>query len=144
MFLSGEQDVRFCRPVLESGFTPSEIQELWSLFEDPAGSSRAVDDERRRKRMMSNRESARRSRLRKKKHLENLTVQMDRLKVKNQELKRQLNVVMNRYFMVRRQNDRLWSEYVALHARLSDLYRISMQQKIKNNDNSNSCMQILF
>ncbi|XP_022977131.1 basic leucine zipper 4-like [Cucurbita maxima] len=150
MFYSEEEAVRFRRPVQESGFTPAEIQELWSLLEDPArsnsgsqDSSRAVsliDDERRRRRRISNRESARRLRLRKKRHLENLGVQTDRLKVKNQELKSQLNLVLNRYCMVRRQNERLWSEFVALHARLSDLYRISVPMQEKEN----SCMQISF
>ncbi|CAK9316458.1 unnamed protein product [Citrullus colocynthis] len=145
-----EEVVGFPGPAQEPRFTPAEIQELWALLEDPTRSSSGsqgscqavslIDEERRRKRMISNRESARRSRLRKKRHLENLAVQTDRLKMKNQELKRQLNLVVNRCYMVRRQNERLWSEFVALHARLSDLYRISvpMQQK------ENSCMQISF
>ncbi|KAA0064465.1 bZIP transcription factor 53-like [Cucumis melo var. makuwa] len=150
MFYPEGEIVKFCRPIQEPGFTTAEIQELWSLLEDPArsnsgsqDSSQAVsliDEERRRKRMISNRESARRSRLRKKRHLENLAVQTDRLKMKNQELKRQLNLVVNRYYMVRRQNEGLWSEFVALHARLSDLYRISVPMQEKEN----SCMQISF
>ncbi|KAE8649891.1 hypothetical protein Csa_012642 [Cucumis sativus] len=140
--------VEFHRP--EPGFTSAEIQELWSLLEDPARSNSGsqdsfqaislIDEERRRKRMISNRESARRSRLRKKRHLENLAIQTDRLKMKNQELKRQLNLVVNRCYMVRRQNEGLWSEFVALHARLSDLYRISVPMQEKEN----SCMQISF
>ncbi|XP_004141411.1 basic leucine zipper 4 [Cucumis sativus] len=148
MFYPEGEIVEFHRP--EPGFTSAEIQELWSLLEDPARSNSGsqdsfqaislIDEERRRKRMISNRESARRSRLRKKRHLENLAIQTDRLKMKNQELKRQLNLVVNRCYMVRRQNEGLWSEFVALHARLSDLYRISVPMQEKEN----SCMQISF
>ena len=76
--------------------------------------------------MMSNRESATRPMLRKMRYFESLTVEADRLKVKNEELKRQLNLVSKRSSMVRRQNERLWSEFVALRARLSDLPRISV------------------
>ncbi|XP_057973942.1 bZIP transcription factor 44-like [Malania oleifera] len=122
-------------PVLESGFTESEISALLSLFEPglPASpnsgsevTNRAVclTEERKRKRMLSNRESARRSRLRKKRHLENLTSQVNRLRLENQDLSNQLGLAARQLHLLQRNNDWLRSEYTALLQRLSDLYLI--------------------
>ncbi|KAJ9166365.1 hypothetical protein P3X46_021135 [Hevea brasiliensis] len=126
-------------PVLETGFTASEIQELLSLFESPtrspdsglegsnsnsnSNSNRVVYsvDERKRRRMISNRESARRSRWRKKQHLENLEVEVNRLKIQNQELKKLLGSVLGQCHVLWRENDQLTTEYLGLQARLSDL-----------------------
>ncbi|KAJ8762462.1 hypothetical protein K2173_007901 [Erythroxylum novogranatense] len=121
-------------PVHEIVFTPNEIEELLTLFQSPAGSSfsgsegstRSVYsiDERKRRRMISNRESARRSRRRKKTHLENLTERVNRLKEENRELKNRLGSVLNHGHLLWRVNDRLISESVALRARLSNLCNV--------------------
>ncbi|KAJ6871999.1 hypothetical protein NC651_031176 [Populus alba x Populus x berolinensis] len=71
--------------------------------------------------MVSNRESARRSRWRKKKHLEDLTQQLNRLKIQNRELQNRLGSIINQSHVLWRENGRLMSESVALKARLSDL-----------------------
>ncbi|GMI91072.1 basic leucine-zipper 4 [Hibiscus trionum] len=88
------------------------------------GSTRAVYsvDERKKRRMISNRESARRSRWRKRMHLENITDEVNRLSVENQQLKNRLSSVMNQYHIVWRENEQLRSESVALWAKLLDLY----------------------
>ncbi|XP_050266351.1 basic leucine zipper 4-like [Quercus robur] len=135
-----QEPVQFQCPVPEeTRFTPDELQEILSLLESSGGdsvslspnsgsegSSRAVynDNERRLRRMISNRESARRSRWRKKKHVENLSSQMNRLELENQELKKRLGSALRQCHVVWGENERLRFESVALQARLSNLYRI--------------------
>ncbi|XWS14819.1 hypothetical protein CRYUN_Cryun35bG0041300 [Craigia yunnanensis] len=132
MFLA-EEAVQVQFPVHETGFTPEELKELLSFLEsnEPVspnsgseGSSRALYsmDERKQRRMISNRESARRSRWRKKRHLENLTDEVNRLNIENQQLKNQLSLVIYQCHVVWRENEELRSESVALWAKLLDLY----------------------
>ena len=123
-------------PVLETMFSESEIQYLFSLInqsEDPAspssgsiGSNHAVYSmkERKLRRMQSNRESAQRSRYKKKKHLENVANRLNRLRIENQELKNQLALTMHHHLLLSLENDQLISESVALLARLSHLCAI--------------------
>ncbi|CAJ1972788.1 unnamed protein product [Sphenostylis stenocarpa] len=120
-------------PVLETLFTPSKIQELFSLINEPPspesgsyGSNRAVRSthERKLRRMQSNRESARRSRWRKKRHLESLTNQANRFRLENRELKNRLCLTMHQNLLLSAENERLRSESVTLMARLSNLYQI--------------------
>ncbi|KAL1310381.1 hypothetical protein HN51_053015 [Arachis hypogaea] len=116
--------------------TETEIQDLFSLINHhpgsppsssgSQGSNRSVysSEERKLRRMQSNRESARRSRGRKKKHMENLTVQLNRLRVDNRELKNQLLVTMHQHLLLSLENEKLCSESIALSATLSDLCQI--------------------
>lgn len=137
MFLGEEEAAQFQLPVLETGFTADDFQEWFSdLLQSNSGTSseestRAVYlvDEKKKRRMISNRESARRSRWRKKRHLENLTEELNRSAMENQELKNRLNIVFNQCVLLWRENEQLSSEYVALLTRLSNLYQIlgSMQ-----------------
>ncbi|XVE55722.1 hypothetical protein DITRI_Ditri03aG0181000 [Diplodiscus trichospermus] len=126
----GEEEVH------ETGFTPEELEELLSFLESDgpvspnSGSeylSRALYsvDERKQRRMISNRESAKRSRWRKKMYLENLTDEVNRLNVENQQLKKRLSLVMHQYHVVWRENEQLRSEAVVLWAKLLDLYSTS-------------------
>ncbi|PQP93467.1 basic leucine zipper 8 [Prunus yedoensis var. nudiflora] len=112
---------RFECPVQETGLTTDEIQELLSLLQEgnsaspnscSEGSNRAVYsvDEKKLRRKTSNRESARRSRWRKKRHFEDLTNDVNRLKVENRELKNRLGVVAQKCHVTWRENDRLTSE----------------------------------
>ncbi|XP_022766440.1 basic leucine zipper 4-like [Durio zibethinus] len=132
MFLA-EEAVQFQIPVHETGFTPEEVEELLSFLESDErvspnsgseGSSRAVfsPDERKHRRMISNRESARRSRWRKKRHLENLTDQVNRMNIENQQLKNRLSSVINQCHAAWRENEQLRSESIVLWAKLLDLY----------------------
>ncbi|XP_010544009.1 PREDICTED: bZIP transcription factor 2 [Tarenaya hassleriana] len=81
-------------------------------------------DERKRRRMISNRESAKRSRLRKKRWLENLTEEVNRLSFENRELKNRLDIVLRYGNDVSRENNRLKTESVCLKIRLLKLYRV--------------------
>lgn len=134
MLFQTEEAVQFpCPPVLDNMLSESDIQDLFSLInqtEDPAspssgsqGSNRAVysEEERKLRRMQSNRESARRSRCKKKQHLENLTSQANRLRIENRELKNRLALTMHHRLLLSLQNDQLRSESVSLVATLSDL-----------------------
>ncbi|KAK7376988.1 hypothetical protein VNO80_02408 [Phaseolus coccineus] len=122
-----------CFPVLQTMFTPTEIEELFSLVNEPPspesgsqGSNRAVRSthERKLRRMQSNRESARRSRRRKKLHLENLTNQQNRFRMENRELKNRLCLTMHQNLLLSVENERLRSESLTLMATLSNLYQI--------------------
>lgn len=140
MFFSEEEDVQFQYPVFETGLTTTEMEELLSLFQPGNSGSpnsgseeyshlrsdRAIYsvDERKYRRMLSNRESARRSRWRKKRHLENLTSQVNRLRLENRNLKNRLGLVAHQCHVAWTENDGLRSESLALWARLSDLCRI--------------------
>ncbi|XP_050365912.1 basic leucine zipper 4-like [Argentina anserina] len=134
MFFTGAQPpVELQCPLQETEL----IEELLSLQQEgnsnsgspnsgSDGSNRGVYsvDERKRRRMTSNRESARRSRWRKKRHLEDLTEEASRLKMENRELKNRLGFVTQKCHITWRENERLVSESLALRARLSDLNRV--------------------
>ncbi|CAL1395744.1 unnamed protein product [Linum trigynum] len=129
---------------VEPGFTAHELQELLSFFDHQPimtttttttgspnsnsgseGSNRSVYnvDERKRRRMVSNRESARRSRWRKKRHLENLTEQANRLSLEKEELRYALGSTLSQCNVVWKENQRLRTESVALRGRLTYLCR---------------------
>ncbi|KAK4745645.1 hypothetical protein SAY87_011957 [Trapa incisa] len=117
---------------LENGpFTLNDLQELLSFLNSATtGPNSGSVDERKRRRMISNRESARRSRWRKKRHLEELTEQMNRFTAENRELKNQLSQVVNQCHLVRMENQRLRSECADLKTRLSRLYgTLKLQQQ---------------
>ncbi|KNA20598.1 hypothetical protein SOVF_050870 [Spinacia oleracea] len=69
---------------------------------------------RRLKRMISNRESARRSRLRKRKQLENLQSQVLQLLAANHQLAEKLNLVMESNYELLQENARLRDEAICL------------------------------
>ncbi|XP_022752619.1 basic leucine zipper 4-like [Durio zibethinus] len=128
-----EEEVQVQSPVSETCFTPEELEELLSFIESDQpvspnsgseGSSRALYsvDERKQRRMISNRESAKRSRCRKKMYLENLTDEVNQLNIENQQLRNGLSLLVNHCHVVWRENEQLRSESVALWAKLLDLY----------------------
>ncbi|XP_030455278.1 basic leucine zipper 4 [Syzygium oleosum] len=145
MFCS-DDPVQLQLPVLGTGFTCDELEELLSVLESESpvspnnsvseGSNRTLssaDDDRKRRRMISNREAARRSRSRKKKHLEDMTEDLNRLCAENQQLKSRLNLFMSRFFAVQMENERLRSEFASLSARLSDLHWILLAMQNHTN-----------
>ncbi|KAI4389855.1 hypothetical protein MLD38_002031 [Melastoma candidum] len=139
--------------VLGTGVSLDELEHLWSLLQEPVrgptsvseGSnisnsdnrtttddSSAAEVERKRKRMISNRESARRSRWRKKKHFEDLTDEMHRLCMANHELGEQLGLTVHRCSEMQKENQRLHSERASLYAMLSNLHQISIGSRARN------------
>lgn len=80
-----------------------------------------IIDERRQRRMISNRESARRSRMRKQKHLDELWSQVVRLRTENHNLIDKLNHVSDCHDKAVQENARLKEEVSDLRRMLTDL-----------------------
>ncbi|GER33100.1 basic-leucine zipper transcription factor family protein [Striga asiatica] len=88
-------------------------------------------DERRLRRKISNRESARRLRARKLKHLSDLRTQVDRLTLEKRESTDLLQLAVCKHELVRRENERLESEAAALQQRLWEVAGIlKLRQKL--------------
>ncbi|KAL4363470.1 hypothetical protein GQ457_04G010560 [Hibiscus cannabinus] len=80
-----------------------------------------IIDERKQRRMISNRESARRSRMRKQKHLDELWSQVIRLRNENHGLIDKLNHVSECHDLVLQENARLKEEASDLRQMLTDI-----------------------
>ncbi|GLT30315.1 hypothetical protein SLA2020_417790 [Shorea laevis] len=80
-----------------------------------------IIDERKQRRMISNRESARRSRMRKQRHLDELWSQVIRLRNENHSLIDKLNHVSESHDRVLQENERLKEEASDLRQMLTDL-----------------------
>ncbi|XP_057975766.1 bZIP transcription factor 44-like [Malania oleifera] len=78
-------------------------------------------DQRKRKRMQSNRESARRSRMRKQKHLDDLMAQVAHLRKENNHLLTNINLTNQHCLNVETQNSVLRAQMVELSQRLDSL-----------------------
>lgn len=78
-------------------------------------------DIRKRKRMLSNRESAKRSRQRKQKHVDDLTVQVNQLKSQNCQILASVNVTTQVYLKVEAENSVLRAQLMELSNRLQSL-----------------------
>jgi predicted nuclease with TOPRIM domain len=81
-------------------------------------------DERKRKRMLSNRESARRSRMRKQKQLEELTGEVSRLQVENARLVQSIKAKEEAYVEMEAANDIIRAQTTELADRLRFLNSI--------------------
>ena len=81
-------------------------------------------DQRKRKRMQSNRESARRSRMRKQKHLDDLMAQVDQLRKDNNQILTSMNVTTQHYLNVEAENSVLRAQMMELTQRLQSLNEI--------------------
>ncbi|XP_022762120.1 bZIP transcription factor 11-like [Durio zibethinus] len=84
----------------------------------------ALMDERKRKRMISNRESARRSRMRKQKHLDDLMVQVTQLRKENHQFITSINITTQLYVNVEAENSVLRAQVNELSHRLQSLNEI--------------------
>ncbi|KAG9457882.1 hypothetical protein H6P81_002390 [Aristolochia fimbriata] len=78
-------------------------------------------DQRRKRRMLSNRESARRSRMRKQQHLDDLINQVAKLKNENSEILNRVNVATQHFMKVDADNTVLRTQVMELTERLQSL-----------------------
>ncbi|KAK9077328.1 hypothetical protein SSX86_005665 [Deinandra increscens subsp. villosa] len=78
----------------------------------------------RTKRMVSNRESARRSRMRKQKHLDDLVTQLSQLRKQNNQVRADVSITMQHYMNVESENSVLRAQVVELSHRLESLNQI--------------------
>lgn len=84
----------------------------------------ALMDQRKRKRMISNRESARRSRMRKQKHLDDLTAQVAQLRKENHEIVTNINITTQHFMNIEADNSILRAQMSELSNRLQSLDEI--------------------
>lgn len=91
--------------------------------EDPG-----VVDERRQKRMLSNRESARRSRLRKQHHLDEMKQQVSQLRAENTDMVTKYNLASRHYAHITEENRALRSHAMDLSRRLQLLHHAATAQ----------------
>ncbi|XP_055835811.1 bZIP transcription factor 11-like [Solanum dulcamara] len=96
-----------------------------------------VVDERKRKRMQSNRESARRSRMRKQKHLDELVCQVTQLKKENSNILSSINMTTQQYAKVEAENSVLRAQMMELSQRLQSLNEILSYINNSNMNNNN-------
>lgn len=82
---------------------------------------RLVMDQRKRKRMQSNRESARRSRMRKQKHLDDLIAQVGQLRKDNNQILTSINITTQHYMNIESENSVLRAQLLELTQRLDSL-----------------------
>ncbi|XP_057434987.1 bZIP transcription factor 44-like [Lotus japonicus] len=85
------------------------------------GDLQMVMDQRKNKRKQSNRESARRSRMRKQSHLEDLTSQVTQLTKENGEILTNINITSQQYQNVETENSILRAQMGELSQRLQSL-----------------------
>ncbi|CAK7326444.1 unnamed protein product [Dovyalis caffra] len=118
--LSNLQNSSFLQPLHE--FTPqSSSLSNNSTSDESEEHQLSIIDERKQRRMISNRESARRSRMRKQKHLDELWSQVVRLRTENHNLINKLNHVSECHDRVLQENVRLKEEVSDLRQMLADL-----------------------
>lgn len=81
-------------------------------------------DQRKRKRMISNRESARRSRMRKQKHLDDLMAQVSELRKENHQIVSSVSITTQHYLNIEAENSILRAQIGELSHRLESLNEI--------------------
>uniref|UniRef100_A0A0D9X741 BZIP domain-containing protein n=1 Tax=Leersia perrieri TaxID=77586 RepID=A0A0D9X741_9ORYZ len=106
---------------LSSGTSSGSSHGTWTSGSEIDIQLQAQMDLKRKRRKESNRESAKRSRLRKQQHLDDLTSQVNQLKMENQQLSTTLNMVTQSYTAAEAQNSVLRTQKVELDIRLSAL-----------------------
>ncbi|KAK4776414.1 hypothetical protein SAY86_005102 [Trapa natans] len=94
-----------------------------------AAAAVSIVDERKQRRMISNRQSARRSRMRKQEHLENLRNQANRLRIVNRQLTNILGFALDHCYRVRTDNHRLMSERTMLQQKLVYAVQVMLLQQ---------------
>lgn len=78
-------------------------------------------DERKQKRMLSNRESARRSRMRKQQHLDELRAEAAHLRAENSHMLTKFNIASQKYMQLEEENSLLRSYAMDLSLKLQSL-----------------------
>ncbi|KAF3789872.1 Basic leucine zipper 43 [Nymphaea thermarum] len=96
-------------------------------------------DERKRRRMISNRESARRSRMRKQRHLDELRCLVNRLRLEKRQMVNRLGVLTYLHHQILLDSCRLRSEHADLSQKLAELRRILALRDLSEFSCNSSC-----
>ncbi|PKI63674.1 bZIP transcription factor 53-like [Punica granatum] len=91
-----------------------------SCSQGSSGSDASVDEKKRR-RMISNRESARRSRMKKQKQLQDLTTEIGTLERQKNEIVQACSAKTQNHLVLRSENEALLAEKMALTNRLNNI-----------------------
>ncbi|KAK7252753.1 hypothetical protein RIF29_36940 [Crotalaria pallida] len=110
---------------------PDHIHTKEKSGSDDSNRIGSIMEERKRRRMISNRESARRSRMRKQRHLENLRNQLNLFRVENRELNTRLQFLLHHCDRVRTENEWLRSERTMLCQKLSNISQFMVFQQLQ-------------
>ncbi|KAF8052404.1 hypothetical protein N665_1562s0014 [Sinapis alba] len=103
-----------------------------STTSDEASEDIFVINERKQRRMVSNRESARRSRMRKQRQLDELLSQVAWLRNENHKLLEKLNQASNSNDLVLQENLSLKEENLALHQVITSMKKVVIGEGSKN------------
>ncbi|KAK8488337.1 hypothetical protein V6N13_103398 [Hibiscus sabdariffa] len=95
-----------------------------ALQHQNSGSEQDLHHQRKRRRMESNRDSARRSRMRKQKHLDDLVAQITELKNDNNQIQTSIGLTTRYYMNVEAENSVLRAQMMELSQRLESLNEI--------------------
>ncbi|KAI3784959.1 hypothetical protein L1987_44067 [Smallanthus sonchifolius] len=101
------------------------LQSLYSTSDEADEQQQSLINERKQRRMISNRESARRSRMRKQKHLDELWSQVQWLRHENHQLMEKLNNFSEMHDHVVQENTRLKEEVSGLRQMVSDRMQLN-------------------
>ncbi|CAJ1949110.1 unnamed protein product [Sphenostylis stenocarpa] len=104
----------------------------------------ALMDERKRKRMISNFESARRSRIRKKKYMNDLLSLMDNLKHENQQIFESIQSTTQNYLNIEAENSVLKAQISDLSFRISDIRMFEVFLSFRGEDTRASFVSHLY
>ncbi|KAK1432962.1 hypothetical protein QVD17_09865 [Tagetes erecta] len=112
-------------------------QSIYSTSDEADEQQQSLINERKQRRMISNRESARRSRMRKQRHLDELWSQVHWLRQENQQLMEKLNNFSDTHDQVVQENTRLKDEVSGLRQMVSDMQLNGSYPVISNLDDIN-------
>ncbi|KAG5061274.1 hypothetical protein AAZX31_01G182800 [Glycine max] len=110
---------------------PNRTHAEEKLASDESNRVASIMEERKRRRMISNRESARRSRVRKQRHLENLRNQVNLFRVENRELNNGLQFLLHHGNRLRTENEWLRSERALLRQKLANINQLLLFQQLQ-------------
>ncbi|XP_010530816.1 PREDICTED: bZIP transcription factor 11-like [Tarenaya hassleriana] len=113
-----------------------------SISSEENNNLQAVMEQRKRKRMISNRESARRSRMRKQKLMDDLTAQVAQLRKENHQIVTSVSITTQHYLTVEAENSVLRAQIDELRHRLDSLNDIIAFSSGNYNGFSGMCSNV--